>query len=202
MYLAAVSLTVRLREDGCKLPRWQHALVPALDRARTDFIACDSMIPGKIVRFLEQHANVAFAGTRDRHLVPYGHRVCGWRVNADQRSMTAFVPEEFTPGLVESLQENGELAVTVEEFPSHETYQFKGRYLRHRGVLQEDVETVDRIRRRFVRSLRPIITAAPEDVLKAFVSKPSLAVEFEVLEIYLQTPGPGAGTRLIPPVDR
>ena len=39
------------------------------------------MIPGKIVRFLEQHANLAFAGTRDRDRVPYGHRVSGWHVN-------------------------------------------------------------------------------------------------------------------------
>ena len=160
------------------------------------------MIPGKIVRFLEQYANVAFAGTRDRDLVPYGHRVCGWRVGADQRTMTAFIPEEFRPKLIESLRENGEMALTVEEFPSHETYQFKGRYIRDRDVLHDDVEIVDRIRRRFVRSLRPLMAHAPEEALNAFVAKPSLAVEFEVLEIYLQTPGPGAGTRLIPPVER
>lgn len=159
------------------------------------------MIPGKILRFLEQHANVAFAGSRDRDLVPRGHKVCGWRVAADQRTMTAFVAEEFTPGLVESLQDNGELAVTVEEFPSHETYQFKGRYLSDRPVRHDDVEIVDRIRKRFVRSLRSIYAGVPEDILGAFVSNPSLAVDFEVLEVYLQTPGPGAGTRLIPPVE-
>jgi hypothetical protein len=158
------------------------------------------MIPGKIVRFLEQYANVAFAGTRDRDLVPHGHRVCGWRVGADQRTMTALVPEAYTPGLVESLRQNGELALTVEEFPSHETYQFKGAYLRDRGVLRDDVEIVDRIRGRFAKSVRPIFAGAPEDVLRAFVAMPSLAVEFEVLEIFLQTPGPGAGARLIPPV--
>jgi len=159
------------------------------------------MIPGKILRFLEQHANVAFAGSRDRDLVPHGHKVCGWRVAADQRTMTAFVAEEFTPGLVESLQENGELAVTVEEFPSHETYQFKGRYLSDRPLRDDDVDLVDRIRRRFVRSLRSIYADVPEDVLAAFITKPSLAVDFEVLEVYLQTPGPGAGTRIIPPVE-
>jgi|SRR5687768_2422161 len=159
------------------------------------------MIPGKILRFLEQHANVAFAGTRNRDLVPHGHKVCGWRVGADQRTMTAFVAEEFTPGLVESLRENRELAVTVEEFPSHETYQFKGRYLSDRPVRHDDVEIVDRIRRRFVRSLRSMYAEVPESILGAFVSNPSLAVEFEVLEVYLQTPGPGAGTRLIPPVE-
>jgi hypothetical protein len=158
------------------------------------------VIPGKIVRFLEQYANVAFVGTRDRDLVPFGHRVCGWIVAADQRMMTILVPDEFLQRLVESLQQNGELAVTVEEFPSHETYQFKGRYVHHRGVQDGDAEIVDRVRRRFVKSLRPM-SHESEDTLKSFVSPPALAVEFEVLEIYLQTPGPGAGTRLIPPVE-
>lgn len=157
------------------------------------------MIPGKIVRFLEQHANVAFAGTRDRDLVPHGHRVSGWRVGADHRTITAFVPEAFTPHLLEALRGNGALALTIDEFPSHETYQFKGRYLRHRAVEPEDLELVDRIRSRFFKSLKPVFVDAPEDVLKAYVLRPSLAVEFDVQEIYLQTPGPGAGTRLIPP---
>jgi hypothetical protein len=103
---------------------------------------------------------------------------------------------------VDSLQQNGELAVTVEAFPAHETYQFKGRYLHHRNVQDDDVEIVDRVRRRFAKSLRPMNPDRSEDVLQAFVSPPSLAVDFEVQEIYLQTPGPGAGTRLIPPMER
>jgi hypothetical protein len=157
------------------------------------------VIPGKIVRFLEQYANVGFAGTRDADLVPYGHRVSGWQVSGDARTMAVFVPDNFTVKLIESLQQNGELAVVVEEFPSHETYQFKGRYLRHRAVAGGELEVVDRIRSRFVRSLRPLFAHAPESIFSAFVQEPSLSVEFEVQEVYLQTPGPGAGTRLIPP---
>ena len=160
------------------------------------------MIPGKLVRFLEQYANVAFAGIRDRELVPFGHRVCGWRVGSDLRTMTIVFPDQFTSRLLELLQQNGEMALTVEQFPSHETYQFKGRYLRHREAGRDDVEAADRVRGRFVKSLRPIYVDQPDDVLKAFVLSPALAVDFEVSEIYLQTPGPGAGTRLVPPVDR
>jgi hypothetical protein len=160
------------------------------------------LIPGKLIRFLEQDANLGFAGSRDRDLVPFGHRVSGWRVGADQRTMTFLLPDEFLPRLVESLQENRELAVTIEAFPSHETYQFKGHYLSHRPVDEGDLEAADRVRRRFVRNLRIVHTDAPEDVLKAFVSRPALAVDVEVLEIFLQTPGPGAGTRLIPPMER
>jgi hypothetical protein len=158
------------------------------------------VIPGKIVRFLDQYANVAFAGTRDGDLVPFGHRVCGWSVGADQRTMTILVPAEFLQRLVDSLHQNGELAVTVEAFPAHETYQFKGSYRHHREVQDGEAEIVDRIRRRFVKAVRPM-SYDTEDALQAFVSPPALAVEFEVLEIYLQTPGPGAGTRLIPPVE-
>ena len=167
-----------------------------------DCIAWDILIPGKLVRFLEQYANVAFAGSRDRALVPFGHRVSGWQVGANQRTLTIWFPEEDVQKLLGSLQENGELAVTVEEFPSHETYQFKGRYLHHRGLQEGDAEIVDRVRRRFVKSLRPMYPDAPEEVLGAFVSPPALAVEFEVLEVYLQTPGPGAGTRLVPPTEQ
>jgi hypothetical protein len=159
------------------------------------------MIPGKIVRFLEQYANVAFAGTRDRDLVPHGHRVSGWRVGPDARTLTALVTDHATGDLLESLQDNGQFALTIEEFPSHETYQFKGRYLRHRPLQPEDIENVNRIRERFVKGLRYAFSNAPENMLRAFVDQPGLAVEFEVLEIYLQTPGPGAGTRLVPQVE-
>ena len=156
------------------------------------------MIPGKLVRFLEQYANVAFAGVRDGDLVPFGYRVSGWRVGRDQRTMMILFPDDSLPQLLESLQQNGELAVTVEEFPSHETYQFKGQYRHHRGVQDDDAEVVARVRQRFVKSLRPMYADRPEHVLKAFVSPAAMAVEFEVQEIFLQTPGPGAGTRIVP----
>jgi hypothetical protein len=159
------------------------------------------MIPGKIARFLEQRANVAFSGTRTRDLVPLGHRVSGWSVGADGRTMTAFVPEPFTASFDDGLQENGEFALTVEDFPAHETYQFKGRYVRHRPVQREDIDIVDRIRERFTKSLTTVYPTVPEHVARAFISEPGLAVEFEVLEIFVQTPGPGAGTRLVPPAE-
>ena len=159
------------------------------------------MIPGKILRFLEQHANVGFAGIRDRNLVPLGYRVSAWRVAADGRTLTALIPDPFTEELIECLQENGQFAMTVEELPTHETYQLKGRYLRHRPVEPEDLELVVRFRERFGKRFQGEIP--PEMVvtfvLKASVPDPRVAVDFEVREVYLQTPGPGAGSRLYPP---
>jgi hypothetical protein len=155
------------------------------------------MIPGKIVRFLER-ANVAFAGTRDRNLVPHGHRVSGWTVSADARRLTVLVPELSRPHLVESLTDNGQFSMTTEEYPSHEAYQFKGRYVRHRLVRPDEIDAVDRIRERFLKLVQPFFPPGSEGPIQAFVQAPSIAVELEVLEIFVQTPGPGAGTRLVP----
>lgn len=161
-----------------------------------------AIVPGRLVRFLDQYANLAFAGTRDHNHVPRGHCVSGWRLGADGHTLTAIVAAGFTAHLVESVQENGQFALTVEEYPSHETYQFKGRYLRHRAVEQEDVDAVERIRERFVRNVIPLYPGAPPQPLRSFILQPELAVEFEVHEVYLQTPGPGAGARLVPPAEQ
>jgi hypothetical protein len=157
------------------------------------------MIPEKIARFLEQRANLAFAGTRNRDLVPSGHRVSGWSIGADGRTMTAFTQEPLSPAVIESLQENGELALTVEDFPAHETYQFKGRYVSHRPAQRDDIAIVDRIRDRFIRNMRTVFPVISENLVGAFISTPEIAVVFEVAEIYVQTPGPGAGARIMPP---
>ena len=159
------------------------------------------VIPEKIVQFLEQQANAAFAGTRNRDLVPFGHRVSGWSIGDEGRTLIVFMPEPLTDGVIESLQENGELALTVEAFPAHETYQFKGRYVSHRPAHREDIAIVDRVRERFIKSLRPIFPGVPEGILGAFTSTPACAVKFEVCAIYVQTPGPGAGARIVPPAE-
>jgi hypothetical protein len=158
------------------------------------------VIPGKLVRFLEEYANIGASGVRDEKLVPHGQRVSGWRVGADHCTMTVLVPEEFTEHLVSSLADNGRYAVTIEEIPKHETYQFKGRYLRHRATDADDRAIVAQLRERFVKAVCRLYTQLPEDIARAFILDPALAVEFEVQEIYLQTPGPGAGTRIAPPL--
>jgi hypothetical protein len=157
------------------------------------------MIPAKIVRFLDERANIGFAGTRDASLVPRGHRVCGWQIAADGRVLTAFVPAVSAEPMVATLQENGRIAITLEEVGTHETYQIKGRYLNHRPVRPSEVEIANRARERFVKGLRALFL---EDHLLAAmqmsIPAPSLAVEIVVEEVFLQTPGPGAGTRLAP----
>jgi hypothetical protein len=158
------------------------------------------MIPDKIVRFLEERANIGFAGTRDASLVPQGHRVAGWLIGAGGRTLTALIPGPSVPHLVEALQDNGRIALTFEEAGSHETYQLKGRYLSHRPAGPDDIQIGHRTRERFVRSVSSMMPDQRfADALGRSLGVPSLAVEVEVYEVFLQTPGPGAGTRIAPP---
>lgn len=108
------------------------------------------------------------------------------------------VAETFTDGLLEALEDNGQLALTVEEFPSHETYQFKGRFLRHRPIVADDLKIVERVRERFVKRMKSLNSDAPPSVLSDYILKPLVAIEFEVQDIFVQTPGPGAGKRVDP----
>jgi len=157
------------------------------------------VIPSKIIRFLEERANIGFAGTRDANLVPRGHRLAGWQIDQSGRTLTAFMPAASSPQLLEALRDNGRIAITFEEVGTHETYQVKGRYLSHRPVRPADIEVAGVSRERFARSLRSLYNdEQTAGLMAASVPAPGLAVEVGVDEVFLQTPGPGAGARIAP----
>jgi hypothetical protein len=143
------------------------------------------MIPGKIMKFLEEDATVAAGGTRSKHLIPHIHRVSGWSVGPDRQTISCSIPEEFTHDLLSSLADNGQFALTVEQIGTHETYQFKGEYVGSRPPDEADV----------VSSFYPY----SEEQSRAYVMNPGIVISFKVREIFIQTPGPRAGHRLVPP---
>ncbi len=160
------------------------------------------MIPAKIVRFLHEHGNLAFGGVRDRDLRPSGCRVSAWQVAADGRTLTAWVPlpEAFRARFLDALLDNGQFAITVDEHPTHETSQLKGRYLRHRDATSADRAPVQRSRDRFARAFRVQVPPGMnvQHLLAMMHPEPTYVVDVEVHEVYLQTPGPRAGARLYP----
>jgi len=157
------------------------------------------MIPPKIIRFLEERASIGFAGTRDAKLVPSGPRVPAWHVDQSGRTLTVFIPDVSASRLLEALQDNGRIALTFEEIGTHETYQIKGQYLSHRPVRPAEVDLAGAMRERFARSLRTLYNDEHTSALMAAsIPSPSLAIEVGVDEVFVQTPGPGAGARIAP----
>lgn len=156
------------------------------------------MIPGKILKFLEKEATLAAGGTRSKQLIPHFHLVSGWSIGPDRQTISCSIAEEFSGDLLSSLEDNGRFALTVEQVGSHETYQFKGEYVDSRAPGAADIAIFEQCRERFGKVVSSVY-GLPEEVYRAFIIKPSIVISFKVQEIFLQTPGPGAGRRLVPP---
>jgi hypothetical protein len=154
-------------------------------------------IPGVLIQFLER-ASVALGCTADASRVPRVHWVSGWQVDPDHRSIWCFVPREFTPGLEATMEGNGQFALTVEHIGPHECYQFKGRCVELRPSTESDRAVVSRCRERFSIAVRHHVPqiASHDAALRRYILEPAVAVRVAVREIFLQTPGPGAGSLL------
>lgn len=155
------------------------------------------MIPVEIMDFLTQEATVAVAATRDRSRIPHVHRVSGWRADPEGRMIECFIPAAFTEGLIASLEDNGEFALTLEQLGTHKTYQVKGTYVATRPVDDADLTSTEAVRARFAGILSQRF-GLPETVCRAYIMPPALVIRFAVREIFLQTPGPDAGRRIVP----
>ena len=157
-----------------------------------------SMIPGVMVEFLGR-ASVAVAATRDGKLVPRIHYLSGWYVEDNGEIVVALVGEDFTFGLMESLEDNGRFAMTAEVIGPHETYQFKGTWEGCRPPVEADLRIHEACRRRFLEAIQRCYPGHfTDEAVGARFETPALAVRFRVREIYVQTPGPAAGRRLFP----
>ena len=159
------------------------------------------MIPGKILNFLENLGTIAVSGTRDANLRPHVHYVSGWDVEPDKRTIRCSIHQAYSDQLISSLEDNGQFALTVEQIGSHETYQFKGSYVGSDQPTSADFAAHQRMRDRFAKAVNQVF-GLPADLGRAYISGPSLVIRFSVREIFLQTPGPGAGQRVFPPEER
>jgi hypothetical protein len=153
------------------------------------------VIPDRVVEVLHGPAVMA-VGTRNADLHPAHTCAVGAIVHDDRRTVTFFVPESRSARLLSDLRDNGRVAFTV-GWVSHEAYQVKGTYLASRPTTEEDVVRQEAYRSRLLAAVRQVY---PEEIARpfalGFAYKPGVAVTFRADEVYLQTPGPGAGSRM------
>jgi hypothetical protein len=161
-------------------------------------------IPGVIAEFLERRSTVGVACTRDRELRPRVHYLSAWKVVDGARELDCVVGRGFTDGLLETLRDAPLLAVTIEQIGSHETYQFKGTLAGSRPAGDAERELWERVRSRFSETVRHVDPhlGLTDRQLRDYIPPPELVLRLAVREIFLQTPGPGAGRRLVPPESR
>ena len=154
------------------------------------------MIPDRVVEVLQGPAWIQI-GTRDETLRPAHTVAVGGVVHDDRRTVTVFVPAARAERVLRDLRENGRIALGV-ALASHEAYQLKGTYVSSRPT-----DDADRARQETHRAawLAAALEAGYPDAIARPITlgaayTPGVAITFRAEEVFLQTPGPGAGTLL------
>jgi len=152
------------------------------------------MIPEKLVEFIHG-PTFMFVGTRDEKLSASVKKVFGAIVNQDQETITFFVPEIMSEKMLSDLEDNGRVALTMAQMPSHETYQFKGAYISSRKSNDKEISIQDVYCDKMALVMEMV--GFPKEYWTSCVYKPSVAVTFRVEDMFNQTPSPEAGKKII-----
>ena len=154
------------------------------------------MIPDRVVELLHGPAFIQI-GTRDEALRPAHTAAVGAVVHDDRQRVTVFVPIPRAERILSDLAANGRIALGI-ALASHESYQLKGTYVSSRPVNAEDRAHQEAYRAALLASA--LEAGFPEAIARpltlGFAYTPGVAITFRPEEVFLQTPGPGAGTRL------
>ena len=155
------------------------------------------MIPDEIAKFVNDVPIIAMMGTRDANLVPRVHRLWGCRVEGDGEHLSAWVPAYAAASFDDTLRDNGQVALTLVEPVSHEAYQFKGEHVASDASTPDDLALFEAYKQRLIKHMNEKL-CYPAEVMEMAITPPAVTVRIKVREVYLQTPGPGAGKRIAP----
>jgi hypothetical protein len=154
------------------------------------------MIPDRVIEVLSGPSFVQI-GTRDENLRPAHTYAVGAMVHEDRQTVTVLVPTARAARILPHLEANGRIALGIAQ-ASHEAYQLKGTYVATRPTDADDLARQEAYRTALLadalRAGYPEETARP--LTQGFAYTPSIAITFRTDEVFLQTPGPGAGSRL------
>ena len=151
------------------------------------------MIPRKLVDFVHGPV-VMFLGTRSAEFRPSFSWVFGAVADGEAETIRLLVPDIEGEQSFRDLADNGRVALTVAEGITHEAYQFKGRSVEVQPSAAEERAIQGIYKQKLATQFEPL--GLGREVWDGLNVDPSTAVTFEVEEIFVQTPGPGAGEKV------
>lgn len=148
------------------------------------------------VRFIESGVSIS-AASRDVRRVPSVSKVVGCRVATDRRQITVLVDAVQAGQLLEDVEASKALAVVFCLPSSHRTLQLKGRDACQVALAPGDAALAARHRDAFAEDLLPLGYALPfARATHEFQAQQLRALCFTLSDLFEQTPGPNAGSRL------
>ncbi len=135
-------------------------------------------------------------GTRDAKLRPHGAHAMGCRVDCAAGTVTVFAPLSLHTVTLDDVRATKVATVVVGGGEHHETYQFKGEVTEVRAMTEAD----GAVQGAYLAKLATDLTNAglPFQDWTLPPVQPGMAVVVRVTDIFVQTPGPGAGARIGP----
>lgn len=156
-------------------------------------LAGTGQIPEDLVDFLESGVSI-LVGTCDTELRPDATRAVGAHVSADRNEITLFISRVSGARALANLDDNRRIAASFSRPVDNYSIQVKGAIIGHRPATDAERAVPERYHAAFVEQL--YMVGLPRSLTQRIIVWPSEAVTFVVEDIYVQTPGPGAGRRM------
>jgi len=154
------------------------------------------MYPAELVSLLDGGPSIV-VGTVDPHRIPHCMRATGARLDGAHQRATVYLPKATSHTSMHNLGSTRRIAVTVSEPASHRTFQLKGRVNEIRDPTHDEETFIDEYIAQLTVQLGRV--GLPSTLVSRLHHRPCWAIDFDVSDIFTQTPGPGAGTRLEAP---
>jgi hypothetical protein len=149
-------------------------------------------IPEDMVDFLESGVSI-LVGTRNENNEPEPMRSGGAFVSKDREHLSLLFPAHNVRSLA-NVEANGQIAVCFSRMLDNYSIQLKGGRAVVRDGTDEDRAVAERYRVAYGEQLH--MAGFPRGLTSRINVWPAKVVTFPVRDIFVQTPGPGAGARL------
>jgi hypothetical protein len=155
------------------------------------------VVSDEVAAFLSQGVST-LVGSASASRVPRCVRAVGIRLHGDRQRATVYLPEATATNTLSNLRENPRIAVLTSYPLDHRSLQLKGPVHAITPAADSERGFIEAYLSTFARVLEVI--GMPYEVITMVTHWPALAIDFGVEELFVQTPGPGAGAKLEGPL--
>jgi hypothetical protein len=152
-----------------------------------------AVLSEELAEFLRSGVSISIA-TRDANLTPNGTRVWAVTVDDDRVHVTAYVYAKTAEPILRDLRAHPAVALGFDRPHDSRACQIKGFYVDARPGRPAERKEIERQVAGFFGNLEMI--GIPQAAFVAWKRWPAVAIKIRVTDVFLQTPGPGAGERV------
>ena len=155
-------------------------------------------LPDELVQFLESGVSLSVA-SRNRRLLPSLARVLACRVDRDAGTLCLWLVRSHAAQLLRDCLDCDRLALVASDPPTHRAWQIKGDGVRECPVTPVGVDLVNRHGTDFADVISRL-GFSPSFTRAFYQHRPEelVAISFIPRELFEQTPGPRAGSKVEP----